>query len=80
MPKVILNKTVKIKGKGLVLANVEVEVTADQEKQLKKDGHIGEVKKSNSPTNEKEIRDLVARVKELETELETLKAEKEAKK
>ncbi len=27
MPKVILNKTTKIKGKGLVLAGIEVDVT-----------------------------------------------------
>lgn len=66
MAKVILNKSTKLKGKGLILAGVEVEVTADEKKQLEKGGFLGEVKKSNKPTNEKEINELVAKVAELE--------------
>ena len=90
--KVILNKSTKIKGKGLVLAGIEVSVTDAQEKQLKKDGFLGNVKKSNMPSNEKEIKELVAKVTKLEAqiadgggddelakEIETLKVEVESK-
>ena len=69
MPKVILNKSTKIKGKGLFLAGVEVEVTADEEKQLKKDGFLGEIKKDSSPSNDKEIQELVAKVAKLEAQI-----------
>ncbi len=69
MPKVTLNKSTKIKGKGLVLAGVEIDVTAEQKKQLEKDGFLGEVKKDNSPGNEKEIKALVKKAADLEKEL-----------
>ena len=65
MPKVILNKSTKI-NKSLVMAGVEVEVTADEEKQLKKGGFLGEIKKDNLPNSDKEISALVAKVAELE--------------
>ena len=55
MPKVILNKSTKIEGKGLVLAGVEIEVTKAQEKDLTEKGFIGELKKSSTPSNDKEI-------------------------
>ena len=74
MPKVTLNKSTKIKGKGLLLAGVEVDVTAEEKKLLEKGGFLGEVKKSNRPTNEKEIQELVAKVTELESENKLLKA------
>lgn len=75
MPKVILNKSTKIKSKGFVLAGVEVEVTADEKKQLDKDGFLGEIKKDNSPNSDKEIAALVAKVDILEKENELLKAD-----
>lgn len=75
MPKVTLNKTVKVKGKGMLLAGVEVDVTEKEKTQLEKDGHIGEASKSSSPTNEKEIKALIAEVQTLKAENETLKAE-----
>ena len=75
MPKVTLNKSTKIKGQGLVLAGVEVDVTADQKKQLEKGGFLGEVKKDNSPGNDKEIAALVKKVADQEKEIESLKAE-----
>lgn len=68
MPKVTLNKSTKINGK-FVLAG-EADVTAEQKKQLEKDNFLGESKKSNTPTNEKEIKALVAKVAALETKLE----------
>jgi hypothetical protein len=88
MAKVILNKSTKIKSKGFVLAGVEVDVTAAEEKDLSKRGFIGNVKKSNLPSNQKEIDDLIKKVSELEKskgvdtseltkEIETLKSENE---
>lgn len=73
MPKVILNKSTKIKGLGLVLGGIEVEVSVEQEKQLIKDGFIGGLKKSLTPTNEKEIKELVNKVSELQVENDKLK-------
>ena len=73
--KVILNKSTKLKGRGLILAGIEVEVTEDEKKLLDKGGFLGEVKKSNRPTNEKEIIELVAKVATLEDENKTLKAD-----
>lgn len=75
MAKVTLNKTVKIKGKGMILAGVEIDVTAEEKKELEKAGHIGESKRSPSPTNEKEIQALVAEVAALKAEIVTLKEE-----
>ena len=83
MAKVILNKSTKIKGLGLVLAGVETTVTAAQKKDLEEKGFLGEIKKSNSPTNDKEIQALVKKVADLEAgsneEIESLKAEVSAK-
>lgn len=76
MAKVILNKSTKIKGKGLILAGVEVDVTAAEEKELIKNGFIGEAKKSNTPSNQKEIDALVKKVSELES---TIADSKESK-
>ncbi len=73
MPKVILNKSTKIKGLGLVLGGIEVDVTVEQENQLTKDGFIGGLKKSLTPTNEKEIKELVNKVSELQVENDKLK-------
>lgn len=70
MAKVILNKSTKIKGMGLVRAGIEIEVTADQKKQLEKGGFLGKTAKSNVPSNEKEIKELVAKVAALETQIE----------
>ena len=66
MPKVIPNKSTKIKSKGFILAGVEVEVTADEKKLLEKGGFLSEIKKDNSPNSDKEISALVAKVAELE--------------
>ncbi len=91
MPKIKLNTTVKIKGKGFVLAGVEFDATEKQIKDYEEKGLLGEVKKSGMPSNEKEIKELVAKVKELEskikdggcseleTEITTLKSEIETK-
>ena len=69
MPKVTLNKSTKIKGKGLVRAGEEIDVTAEQKKQLEKDGFLGEAAKSNTPSNEKEIKELVAKVATLKAQV-----------
>ena len=66
---VTLNKSTKIKGKGLVLAGVEIDVTKEQKAKLEKDGFLGEFKKSGMPSNEKEIKELVAKVANLEKQL-----------
>jgi len=83
MAKVTLNKSTKIKGLGLVLAGVETTVTAEQAKDLKSKGFLGEIKKSNTPANDKEIQALVKKVADLESgsneEMESLKAELTAK-
>lgn len=90
--KVILNTSTKIKGRGIVLAGVEVDVTEAQKKDLEKKGFLGGIKKDKSPTNDKEVEALVKKVEELEAkvkdggdsealnkEIETLKADAEAK-
>lgn len=74
MPKVILNKTTKIKGKGLILAGVEVDVTESEKSQLTKDGFIGAIKKPLNPTNEKEIQSLISENEKLKSQ-KTTKAE-----
>lgn len=67
--KVILNKSTKIKGKGFVLAGIEIDVTDAQKKALDKGGFLGEIKKDNSPSNDKEIKELVAKVITLEKQV-----------
>jgi len=71
MPKVTLNKTTKIEGKGLVLAGIEVEVDDKQKKALDKGGFLGEVKKDLSPSNDKEIQSLIKENENLKAQLES---------
>jgi len=73
MPKVKLNTTVKIKGKGFILAGTEFDATEEQKKDFDKKGLLGEIKKSNKPSNQKEIDDLVLKVADLEAENKKLK-------
>jgi len=73
MEKVQTNSTVKLDGKFVPPGKYEV--SAEKKKELDKKGLLGEIKKSNKPTNQKEIDELVAKVADLEDENRKLKAE-----
>ena len=83
MLKVYINGSTKLDGK--LVPPGEYEVSAEKKKELDKKGLLGEIKKSNKPSNQKEIDELVARNIELENgsdkklkeENKTLKAENE---
>ncbi|MHA1193233.1 MAG: hypothetical protein ACTSP9_13205 [Promethearchaeota archaeon] len=83
MPKVYINGSTKLDGK--LVPPGEYEVSAEKKKELDKKGLLGEIKKSNKPSNQKDIDELVARNIELEKgadkalkeENETLKSENE---
>lgn len=75
MPKVYINGSAKLDGK--IVPPGEYEVSAEKKKELEKKGLLGEIKKSGMPSNEKEIKELVAKVDILEKENETLKADLE---
>ena len=64
MPKVYINGSTKLDGK--LVPPGEYDVSADKKKELESKGLIGEIKKSNKPSNQKEIDELVARNIELE--------------
>jgi len=70
MPIIKANQTSKIKGKGFIPAGTEVDVTESKKKELEKAGLLDKIVKSKMPSDEKEIKELVAKVADLEKQIE----------